>query len=92
MTFTAGSTGGKYSIDFTHYHHSPAGYDGNSYYMGRIKDSYYDYVETDTSIGYSFSGGSSAKSPTRHFGTSDSLDIKNIQAPYLTVYFWKRIS
>lgn len=90
MTFTAGATGGKYQIDFTHFHHSPCGYDGNSYYMGRVIDSSHDYIVADTSMGYSFSGGSSSTSPTRHFGTSYSLDKKDIQSPYLVVYFWRR--
>ena len=90
MTFTPGSTGGKYTIDLKHYHHAPTGYDGNNYYMGRIDGAGPDYVETDTSLGYAFSGGSSSASSTRHFGTSYSLDKKNIQSPYVTVYFWRR--
>ncbi|WP_288229350.1 DUF859 family phage minor structural protein [uncultured Faecalicoccus sp.] len=90
MTFTAGSTGGKYTIDLKHYHHAPTGYDGNNYYMGRIDGAGPDYVETDTSLGYAFSGGSSSASATRHFATSYSLDKKNIQSPYVAVYFWRR--
>ena len=90
MTFTPGSTGGKYTIDLKHYHHAPTGYDGSNYYMGRIDGAGPDYVETDTSLGYAFSGGSSSTSPTRHFATSYSLDKKNIQSPYVAVYFWRR--
>lgn len=92
MTFTTGSTGGKYKIDLEHYHHTPSGYDGNSYYMGRVSNAGGDYVETDESQGYAFGGVNSRPSPTRHFGTSYALGSTNIQSPYLSVYFWRRIA
>lgn len=92
MSFTANSTGGQYKTDLKHYHYAPSGFDGNNYFIGRLKDKSFDYVEYDTNLGYAFSGGSSQKSSVRHFGTSDALNEIDLMPPYSVPYIWKRIA
>ena len=90
MSFAPDSTGGKYKVDLTHYHHSPVGYDNNHFYMGRLRDNSFDYDDPSSANGYSFSGGTSAMSSTKHFGTSDALNEISLITPYTTVYIWRR--
>ena len=90
MSFTANGTGGKYKIDLKHYHHAPSGFDGNNYFIGRLKDQSFDFVDYDTSQGYAFSGGSSQNSSVRHFGTSDALSEINLIPPHSVTYIWRR--
>lgn len=90
MSFAPASTGGKYKVDLTHYHHSPVGYDNDYFYMGRLKNKSFDYDDSNIANGYSFSGGTSAMSTTKHFSTSDALNEISLITPYTTVYIWRR--
>ena len=88
MSFTANSTGGKYSN--VHSHNTSFGWDGSHFYTGRANGAANnDYTRTSiVSNGYIINAGSSPSSQVRLNWTEDQ-EIKTVQ-PYLTVYFWRR--